>query len=195
VNQQKTDKNKVYSLHKPFTECIAKGKVHKPYEFGNKVGLITGGKNGKRIILAIKGFLGNPFGGHTIEPLLQQMKTNKIPFPQELACDRGGKGKSEIKGVKILIPSPPKTIDTNYQQRKKRQQFRSGAAIEPIISHLKYDYRLLENYFWGKAGVRINALMAGTAWNLRKYMEKLKDKLLPFIFRLFFSPYFYRIAR
>jgi hypothetical protein len=40
--------------------------------------------------------------------------------------------------------------------------------------------------FGGKAGVRINALMAGAAWNLRKFMEKLKDKLLPFIFRLFF---------
>jgi hypothetical protein len=53
--------------------------------------------------------------------------------------------------------------DTNYQKRKKRQQFRSRAAIEPIISHLKYDYRLPENYFWGKAGVQINALMAGTA--------------------------------
>ena len=26
VNQQKTDKNKIYSLHKPFTRCIAKGK-------------------------------------------------------------------------------------------------------------------------------------------------------------------------
>ena len=29
VNQQKTDKNKSYSVHKPFTKCIAKGKVHK----------------------------------------------------------------------------------------------------------------------------------------------------------------------
>ncbi|MDR3326978.1 MAG: hypothetical protein LBT04_02415, partial [Prevotellaceae bacterium] len=63
VNQQQLDKNKVYSLHKPFTECIAKGKVHKQYEFGNKVGLITGGKKGKKIILAIKGFIGNPFDG------------------------------------------------------------------------------------------------------------------------------------
>jgi IS5 family transposase len=27
VNQQKPDKNKVYSLHKPFTGCIAKGKA------------------------------------------------------------------------------------------------------------------------------------------------------------------------
>jgi hypothetical protein len=34
--------------------------------------------------------------------------------------------------------------------------------------------------------------MAGTAWNLRKYMEKLKDKLLPFIFRLVFSQHFSR---
>jgi IS5 family transposase len=97
VNQQKTDKNKVYGLHKTFTGCIAKGKVHKPYEFGNKAGLITGGKKGKKIILAIRGFLGAPYDGHNIEPLLHQMKTNKIPLPKELAYDRGGKGKSEIE--------------------------------------------------------------------------------------------------
>jgi IS5 family transposase len=29
VNQQKSDKNKVYSFHKPHTQCIAKGKPHK----------------------------------------------------------------------------------------------------------------------------------------------------------------------
>jgi IS5 family transposase len=91
---------------------------------------------GKKIILAISGFLDNPYDGHTIEPLLCQMKTNEIPLPKELAYDRGGKGKSEIKGVKILIPSPPKKTDTNYQKRKKRQQFRSGAVIEQIISNL-----------------------------------------------------------
>jgi IS5 family transposase len=42
ANQQKGDKDKVYSLHKPFTKCIAKGKAHKQYEFGNKVGSIIG---------------------------------------------------------------------------------------------------------------------------------------------------------
>jgi IS5 family transposase len=30
-----------------------KGKAHKQYEFGNKVGLITTGKKGKKIIAAI----------------------------------------------------------------------------------------------------------------------------------------------
>jgi IS5 family transposase len=76
VNQKKNDTNKVYSLHKPFTSCIAKGKPHKQYEFGNKVGLITTGKNGIKIITAIKAFIGNPFDGHTIEPLLDQMNNN-----------------------------------------------------------------------------------------------------------------------
>jgi len=61
VNQQKNDKDKVYSLHKPFTKCISKGKPHKTYEFGNKVGLITTGKKGRKVIVAVKAFLENLF--------------------------------------------------------------------------------------------------------------------------------------
>jgi IS5 family transposase len=44
VNWKKTDKDKIYSLHKPFTQYIAKDKPHNPYEFGYKVGLITTGE-------------------------------------------------------------------------------------------------------------------------------------------------------
>ena len=33
LNQKKTDKNKIYSLHEPQAYCIAKGKDHKPYEY------------------------------------------------------------------------------------------------------------------------------------------------------------------
>jgi IS5 family transposase len=126
--------------HKPFTECIAKGKAHKQYEFGNKVGLITGGCKGKKLILAIHGFIGNPFDGHTVEPLINQMEYNDIQLPEELAYDRGGKGKAEIKGVKIITPSKPRKTDTAYQKRQKRKKFRSRAGIEPIIGHLKTDF-------------------------------------------------------
>jgi IS5 family transposase len=149
VNQQKKDKDKVYSFHKPFTKCIAKGKAHKPYEFGNKVGMISSGKKGRKIILAIKGFLENPFDGHTIEPLLDQMTNNDVPLPKELAYDRGGKGKSEINGVKIIIPAPPKETDTLYQKQTKRKKCRARAAIEPIIGHLKTDFRMQQNYLLG----------------------------------------------
>ena len=50
VNQQKDDKDKIYSFHKPFTRCIAKGKAHKQYEFCNKVGIITTGRKERKII-------------------------------------------------------------------------------------------------------------------------------------------------
>lgn len=39
--QQLKDVGKLYSVHAPETECIAKGKVHKRYEFGCKVVLVT----------------------------------------------------------------------------------------------------------------------------------------------------------
>jgi len=194
VNQQKNDKDKIYSLHKPFTKCISKGKAHKQYEFGNKVGLITGGKKGRKIILAVKAFLENPFDGHTIEPLLNQMESNNVQLPKELAYDRGGKGKSEINGVKIIIPAPPKKTDTLYQKQTKRKKCRARAAIEPVIGHLKTDFRMQQNYLRGEKGVQINALMAATAWNLKKLMEKLKENILQFIFRLFVPQNVYTLA-
>ena len=35
--KQRQRGRKVYSLHAPEVECIGKGKVHRPYEFGVKV--------------------------------------------------------------------------------------------------------------------------------------------------------------
>jgi len=41
LTQKRDDSNKIYSLHEPGVLCIAKGKEHKPYEFGNKSFLHT----------------------------------------------------------------------------------------------------------------------------------------------------------
>jgi len=191
VNQQKNDTDKVYSLHKPFTRCISKGKPHKQYEFGNKVGLITTGKKGMKIITAIKAFPDNPFDGHTIEPLLNQMNDNELKLPQELVYDRGGKGRTEINGVKILTPNKPKASDTAYQKRQKRKKFRARAGIEPIIGHLKTDFRMAQNYLLYEKGIQINAFHAAAAWNLKKMMQKLKEEFLRLIFHLLFRPFFY----
>jgi IS5 family transposase len=81
------------------------------------------------------------------------MKYNELKMPKELVYDRGGKGKSEISGVKIILPSPPKKTDTQYQKQTKRIKCRTRAAIEPIIGHLKSDFRLVQNYLWGEVGV------------------------------------------
>ncbi len=69
---KQNDKNKIYSLHKPFTCCIAKGKAHKPYEFGNKIGLMINPQS--LVILGIESFIGNPHDSNTIEPLLNQVE-------------------------------------------------------------------------------------------------------------------------
>ena len=185
VNQQKDDKNKIYSLHKPFTRCIAKGKAHKQYEFGNKVGMITTGKKGRKVITAIKAFLENPYDGDTIEPLLEQMEDNKLKLPEELVYDRGGKGRKQIKDVTIITPDKPKATQTASQKRQKRNKCRARAAIEPIFGHLKKDFRMEQNYLWGEKGIQINAYLAATAWNLKKMMEILKENFLYFIFRWF----------
>lgn len=118
------------------------------------------------------------------------MQSNNQKLPKELVYDRGGKGKSEIKGVKILIPSPPKKSDSAYQKQVKRRKFRTRAAIEPIIGHLKTDFRLAQNYFLGEIGPQMNAFLAATAWNMKKLMEILKIENLGLFFKYVFSMLF-----
>ena len=176
LDQKKYDKNKVYSLHKPFTACIAKGKAHKPYEFGNKVGLVTTAKT--TIITAIKSFVGNPHDSKTIEPLLDQMQNNLGHTPKEIVYDRGGKGQKLIGDTLISTPSKPLKRDSQYQKKKKRIKFRRRAAIEPIIGHLKTDFRMGQNYLWGEQSPQINVFLAATGWNLKKMMKKLKQEII-----------------
>lgn len=65
--QKRDDKNKIYSLHAPEVECIAKGKSHKKYEFGCKVSFVTSSKG--NFFLGAQALHGNPFDGHTRQPL------------------------------------------------------------------------------------------------------------------------------
>jgi len=114
------------------------------------------------------------------------MTINEIVLPKELVYDRAGKGQSEINGVTIITLSKSKTTDTQYQKRTKRKKCRTRAAIESIIGYLKTDFRMQQNSLWGEKGVQINALMAETTWNLKKFMEKLKEDFLFFYFSTLF---------
>lgn len=191
--QKRGDKNKIYSLHKQFTCCIAKGKAHKQYEFGNKVGLIATSK--ELIITAIKAFEGNPHDSKTIEPLLKQAEKNNDFVPKELIYDRGGKGVKQIGTTKISTPDyRPLKRDTEYEKKKKRKKFRRRAAIEPVIGHLKKDFRMGQNYLHGNDSPQINALLAATGWNLKKLMNKLRKQLKKYFYFIFdssqmFKPY------
>ena len=70
----------------------------------------------------------------------------------------------------MLLPNRPLKRDTQTQRERKRVLCRKRAAIEPIIGHLKHDFRLQRNWLKGSQGDAINLLMAACAWNLRKWM-------------------------
>jgi len=181
--QKRFDKNKLYSLHKPFTSCIAKGKAHKQYEFGNKIGIMLNPR--ELVVLAVGSFQGNPHDSKTIEPLLEQMEENLDYLPEEVVYDRGGRGQKEIKGVKISTPGRSSKRDNAYQKRMKRKKFRRRAAIEPVIGHLKQHFRMGQNYLGGESSPQINALLAAAGWNFKKMMEKLKAEVKNWLFRNF----------
>ena len=56
--QQRHDHHKAYSVRAPEVECIAKGKAHKRYEFGVKVGIVS--TNKESFIVGMQSFPNNP---------------------------------------------------------------------------------------------------------------------------------------
>jgi len=182
LSQKKNGKNKIYSLHEPEVYCMSKGKAHKRYEYGCKASVVLTQNTG--IIVGALTFKTNVYDGHTLEEVLNQTKELTGKTPKTATVDRGYKGKQTIGTTKINIPKPPLKRDTAYQKRKKRKHFRRRAAIEPIIGHLKQDYRVERNYLKGQIGDSINFKMAAAGFNFRKLMVKLKEKALWLFFKI-----------
>ena len=169
INQERSDKNKVYSLHEPEVQCISKGKEHKKYEFGNKSAIA---KTRSGLIVSALAFKGNPYDGHTISAHLEQTRRLTGYTPEEAVTDRGYRGKKEIGRTKICIPSSGEPGQSYYQKTKARKKFQKRAGIEPVIGHLKSDHRMMRNYLKGTLGDAINTLMAAAAYNMRHWMNK-----------------------
>ncbi|KAF3978768.1 MAG: hypothetical protein HFP77_00195, partial [Methylococcales symbiont of Iophon sp. n. MRB-2018] len=58
--------------------------------------------------------------------------------------------------------------DNRYQRDKKRKLCKRRAAIEPIIGHLKSDFRLSRDLLKGQVGDEINVLMAAKCLEFEK---------------------------
>jgi transposase, IS5 family len=48
-----------------------------------------------------------------------------------------------------------------------------------VIGHTKHDHGMDRNYLLGKIGDRINALLSGAAWNLKKLWRHFVEHPLP----------------
>ncbi len=180
--QKKGDKNKIYSIHEPEVSCIAKGKEAKKFEFGNKTGIVL--TKTTKIVVGALAFEGNPYDGHTLDEHLEQTEYLTDKRPKIGIVDRGYKGKKNINGTQIILPSAPKKNSTPYQKQKARKQFRARAGIEPVIGHIKHDHRMLKNYLKGAIGNQLNTILAGTGFNLKKMLNRIKKQILFAIFEI-----------
>lgn len=177
--QKKGDKNKIYSVHEPEVCCISKGKEYKRYEFGNKVSLVVTQSTG--VIVGATSFR-NEYDGHTLQRALEESMRFRGYAIKTATVDRGYKGQTKIGETEIRIPqrSNYKSM-TAHQKKKMKRSFQRRAAIEPLIGHLKSDHRLSKNYYKGITGDSINVLLAASAFNLKRMMNKWKTILLSFL--------------
>ena len=180
--QKRGDKNKIYSIHEPQVSCIAKGKEAKKFEFGNKSGFVL--TKTSKIVVGALAFKGNPYDGHTLEEHLLQTEYLTNKRPKTGIVDRGYKGKKNIDGTEIILPSVPKKNTSQYQKQKARKRFRARAGIEPVIGHIKHDHRMLRNFLKGTNGDMMNTILAGTGFNLKKMLNRIKKQILLVIFRI-----------
>ena len=164
LKQDRRSKDKIYSIHEPEVACIGKGKQHKKYEFGNKVGLVT--SNVKNFILSCVSFRGNPYDGHTLKSTLSLAEKivkrigSKI---REAAVDLGYRGHNYEGEVKVhIVKRKLRGLKLSFKKFLKRR-----SAIEAGISHLKRDSRLDRNYLKGVKGDEINAVLSACGYNLR----------------------------
>ena len=74
--QKRDDKMKLYALHAPEVECIAKGKARTRYEFGVKVSIaVTNARAaGGQFVLGVQALPGLPYDGHTLSGQIAQVE-------------------------------------------------------------------------------------------------------------------------
>jgi IS5 family transposase len=180
LNQKRKDKNKLYSLHAPEVECIAKGKAHKKYEFGVKVSIATTHKS--NFVVGVKTLPGNPYDGHTLKDVLNQIEELTGTRPSDSYVDLGYRGNDE-KDSKIHMTRNKRELKTYALKKAMRRR----SAIEPIIGHMKSDGHLGRNHLKGTIGDKINAVLCGAGHNLRIILKKLRL----FWLKIFWDLYLY----
>lgn len=162
--QQRQDKGKIYSVHAPHTECIAKGKAHKRYEFGCKVAVAATSRGGW--FVAARAAHGNPYDGHTLAATLEQIGRVAARSPEHVFVDQGFRGHDYSGPIQVHVDKQRRgTLPRRLWRWMKRR-----AAIEPGIGHLKQEHRMDRNRLKGQSGDMFNAILSAAGMNFRKLL-------------------------
>ena len=162
--QQRNDKNKLYALHAPEVECLAKGKARKPYEFGVKSAVVVSHKHG--LMLGARTFPGNPYDGHILNAALEQttnlLQDHSVKLKQ-IVVDLGFRGvDADNPDVQIIHRGKFKSMTSQQRRWLRRRQ-----AVEPAIGHLKSDNRMDRCWLQGSLGDALHSISCAAGYNPR----------------------------
>ncbi len=168
--QKRDDKAKLYALHAPEVECIAKGKARTRYEFGVKVSIaVTNARAaGGQFVLGIKAMPGLPYDGHTLSGQIAQVERLTGEKVARVYVDKG------YRGHGLAAPEIHVTQSPGPRSPTVKRELRRRAAIEPIIGHTKSDGLLERNHLAGARGDAINAVLVGAGHNIRLLLAWLR---------------------
>lgn len=181
----KESSNRLYSWHAPEVECIAKGKVSKPYEFGCKVSLATNlnPAPGGHFILQAQAMHGRPYDGHTLNRAIEHIKSLSGKEPKRIFVDKGYIGHNYQEKHHVFRSGQKRGVTTHIKREIKRR-----SVIEPIIGHAKNDGHLGLNWLKGVEGDKINAILSAVGYNFRQILAWLR-LLLQFLYSYFIASF------
>ena len=165
---------KLYSWHAPETECIGKGKAHKPYEFGCKVSITTTNRRckGGQFVLHAKALPGNPYDGHTLGTVIAETQALTGREIERAYVDKGYRGHDAPKPLRVFKSGRKRGVHGRIKRELRRR-----SAIEAVIGHMKADGHLGRNFLKGRYGDHANAVLTAIGHNLRLILKWLADLL------------------
>ena len=173
LHQEPKGAGKIYSLHEPQVDCIAKGKARVRYEFGTKVSIATTLNGG--FIVGMRSLPGNPYDGHTLAEALEQVEILTDHPPKRAVVDRGYRGHG-VTAAQVLISGSRRGLTPALARLLRRR-----SSIEPEIGHMKTDGRLARCGLKGTTGDALFAILCGCGHNLRKILAHLRALLVTII--------------
>ena len=164
LTQKAGDADKLYALHAPEVECIAKGKARTRYEFGVKTSIaVTNARTaGGQFIVGMQALPGSPYDGHTLTGQIAQVERLTGVTVERAYVDRGYRGHRHQGKAQVYIAHSRGIASPTIKRELRRRN-----AIEPIIGHTKSDGLLERNHLAGATGDAINAILVAAGHNMR----------------------------
>lgn len=168
VMQTAESTQRVHSLHESDVTCIAKGKPHKPYEFGCKVSVAVDPATG--LIVAAHHMPGRQHDRASVPTTLEQIKRLTGQVPKKVIADLGYRGKKTEGDTTIITPAAMK--DTTGSTRKRlRRLLRRRQVVEATIGRMKSLHRMNRNHLAHELGDKLNVILAAAGNNFRIWLR------------------------